>query len=143
MKTLTAEKIHISFAVDGLKVSRTSGMDAEWINISKAYTKDDLPVDLSKIATTEKIKKWKYLQEIAEEISHGDNIKVGLLIGANSTRALEPVQVIASRDGGPHAMKMILVWHIVGPIACINTRNGPLTSNRISLLIIILQWRNK
>ena len=143
MKTLTGEKIHISFAVDGLKVSRTSGMDAEWINISKAYTKDDLPVDLSKIATTEKIKKWKYLQEIAEEISHGDNIKVGLLIAANSTRALEPVQVIASRDRGPHAMKTILVWHIVGPIACINSRNGPLTSNRIPLLIIILQWRNK
>ena len=85
MKTLTGEKIHISYAVDGLKVSRTSGLDTEWINISKVYTKDDLPVDLSKIATTEKIKKWKYLQEIAEEISHSDNIKVGLLICANST----------------------------------------------------------
>ena len=36
MKTLTGEKIHASFAVDGLKVSRTSGLDAEWINILKA-----------------------------------------------------------------------------------------------------------
>ena len=45
VKTLTGERIHTSFAVDGLKVSRTSGLDAEWINIPKAYTKVDLPVD--------------------------------------------------------------------------------------------------
>ena len=45
MKTFTGERIHTSFAVDGLKVSRTSGLDAEWINIPKAYTKVDLPVD--------------------------------------------------------------------------------------------------
>ena len=60
---------YISFAVDGLKVSRTSGLDAEWINIPKAYTKVDIPVDSIEIATPEKMKKWKYLQEISEEIS--------------------------------------------------------------------------
>ena len=69
VKTLTGERIHTSFAVDGLKVSRTSGLDAEWINIPKAYTKVDIPVDSSEIATPEKMKKWKYLQEISEEIS--------------------------------------------------------------------------
>ena len=69
VKTLTGERTHTSFAVDGLKVSRTSGLDAEWINIPKAYTKVDIPVDSSEIATPEKMKKWKYLQEISEEIS--------------------------------------------------------------------------
>ena len=69
MKTLTGERIDTSFAVDGLKVSRTSGLDAEWINIPKAYTKVDIPVDSIEIATPEKMKKWKYLQEISEEIS--------------------------------------------------------------------------
>ena len=49
VKTLTGEKTHTSFAVDRLKVSRTSGLDAEWINIPKTYyTKDS-----SKIATPE------------------------------------------------------------------------------------------
>ena len=145
VKTLIGEKIHTSFSVDGLKVSRTSGLDPEWINIPKAYTKDNLPVDSSETVTPEKIKKWKYLQKIAEEISHSDDVKVELLIGGNCTRALEPVQVIANRDGGPYAMKTVLGWCIVGPIACINSRNGSLTCNRmaVKLLIIILQWRNK
>ena len=60
-------------------------------------------------------------------------MKVELLIGANCTKALKPVQVIASRDGGPYAMKTVLGRCIVGPIACINSRNGPLTCNRIAV----------
>ena len=119
VKTLTGERIHTSFAVDGLKVSRTSGLDVEWINIPKV----DLPVDSGEIATPEKIKKWNYLQEVSE-INQGDDVKVEPLIGANCPRALEPVQVIASRDGGPYAMKTVLGWCIVGPIAQINSRNG-------------------
>ena len=95
VKTLTGERINTSFAVGRVKVSRISGLDAEWINIPRAYIKDGLPVDSSKIVTTEKIKNWKYSQEISEEISQSDDVKVKLLIGANCTRALEPVQVIA------------------------------------------------
>ena len=51
VKTLTGERINTSFAVDGLKVSRISGFGAEWINVPKAYTKDDLPDNSSKIST--------------------------------------------------------------------------------------------
>ena len=127
VKTLTGERTHTSFPVDGLRVSRTSGLDVEWINIPKAYTNVDLLVDSSEIATPEKIKKWKYLQEISEESSQSDYGKVELLVGANCPRALAPVQVIASRDGGPYAMKTVLGWCIVGPIAQINSRNGSLT----------------
>lgn len=50
-KTLTGEETHISFAVDGLKVSKTSGLDAKWVSVPKDYTKDDLPVHSSQIAT--------------------------------------------------------------------------------------------
>ena len=132
VKTLTGEETYTSFAVDRLQVSRTSGLDAEWINIPKTYTKDDLPVDSSEIATQE-IKKWKYLQDIAEEISRSDGANVELLIGANCTRALDPVQVIASRDGGPYATTTVLRRCIVGPIACINSRNGSVTCNRIAV----------
>ena len=90
-----------------MKVSRTSGLDVDLINIQMAYTKDDLPVDSRKIATQEKIKKWKYLQEISKEISHSYDVKVELLVGANWTRALEPVQVINSRNGVLYAMKTV------------------------------------
>ena len=133
VKTLTGEETYTSLAVDRMQVSRTSGLDAEWINIPKTYTKDDLPVDSSEIATQEKIKKWKYLQDIAEEISHSDGANVELLIGANCTRALKPVHVIAGRDGGPYATTTVLRRCIVGPIACINSRNGSVTCNRIAV----------
>ena len=62
--------------------------------IPKAYTKDDLPFDSSEITMPEKIKKRTYLQEIAEEISHSDEMKVELLTGTNCTRGLEPVHVM-------------------------------------------------
>ena len=39
VKTLTGERIHTSFAVGGLNVSRNSRLDAEWINIPNTYTK--------------------------------------------------------------------------------------------------------
>ena len=133
VKTLTGEETHSSFAIDGLKVSRSSGLSAEWIDIPKAFTKDDLPVDSSEIATAEKIKKWKHLNEIADEINQSDDVNVELLIGANCTRALEPVQVIPSKDGGPYAMKTVLGWCIVGPIACVSSRGGSLVCNRIAV----------
>ena len=39
VKTLTGERIHTSFAVDGLNICRNSRLDAEWINIPNTYTK--------------------------------------------------------------------------------------------------------
>ena len=99
----------------------------------KAYTKGDIQVDPSKTAMSEKIKKQKYLQKVAEDISHSNDVKVELLIGANCTRALKLAQVIASRDGGPYAMKTVKGWYIVGPIAWINSGNGSLACNRMAV----------
>ena len=33
------------------------------------------------------------------------NIEVGMFIGANCMKALEPMEIISSRNGGPHAYK--------------------------------------
>ena len=43
------------------------------------------------IATPSKLKQWKYLEDIMDKICNRD-ISVGLLIGANSTKALEPLK---------------------------------------------------
>ena len=45
---------------------------------------------------------------------------MGLLIGANCTKALEPIDVIPSKNNGPHAIKTRLGGSIVGPV--ISTR---------------------
>ena len=94
--------------MERLKVSRTLSLDTEWIYIPKAYTKVDLPVGFTEVATPEKIKKKKYLHESSKEISQSDDAKVEILIDANCSKALKPVQIIAGRDGGPYAMKKVL-----------------------------------
>ena len=44
------------------------------------------------------------------------NIEIGLIIGANCTKALETEEVIPSKDGGQFACKSLLGWCVVGPL---------------------------
>ena len=46
------------------------------------------------MATPKNIKKWKYLNPITAEIRQNDETDVGMLIGANHMKALEPVEII-------------------------------------------------
>ena len=67
------------------------------------------------IATPDKIKDWKYLEKITDEIIQGKYISIGLFIGGNCFKALEPLEVIPSKDGCPYAFTTLLSWCIVGP----------------------------
>ena len=85
----------------------------EWIELPKAYSKNCLPVEKEEIATPDKIEQWEYLKPISEVTTQMDNIEVGMLIGANCMKcmkALEPMEIISSRNGEPHACKTKLGW---------------------------------
>ena len=103
-----------------------------WIDLLVTYTKEDLPVDDEDVATPEKIRKWKYLERIAGEITQGQGISIGLLIGGNCSKALEPLEVIPSEQGGPYAFKTLLGWCIVGTIGE-TTFDTAVACNRISV----------
>ena len=104
----------------------------EWIEVPKAYSRSFLPVEKEELATPKKIKKWKYLNPITAELTQDDDIEVGMLIGINCMKALEPVEIIASQDRGPYAYKTKLGWCIVGPI--VNNKSGEvLKCNRIAV----------
>ena len=47
-----------------------------------------------------------------------------LLIGANCTKALEPIDVILSKNSRPYAIKTRLGWCIVGPVNGTQSRQG-------------------
>ena len=49
-----------------------------------------------------------------------DDIQVGLLIGDNCMKSLEPTRIIHDESGGPYAYKTRLGWCVVGPIDCIS-----------------------
>ena len=79
------------------------------------YTRKEIPVDLSEVATPLKLKKWHYLDCIAGKIASDDAVSIDVLIGANCTRPLEPINFIASKYGGPYALETVLGWCVVGP----------------------------
>ena len=131
IKTLNGEESQETEAVSGLKVSKSSGQRM-WIDLPVTYTKEDLPVDDEDVATPEKIRKWKYLERIAGEITQGQGISIGLLIGGNCSKALEPLEVIPSVQGCPYAFKTWLGWCIVGTIGE-TTFDATVACNRISV----------
>ena len=76
-----------------------------------------MPVDKKEDATPDKIEEWDYLKTISSEITQIDDVEVGLLIGVNCIKALGPLKVIASNNGGPYGCQTHLGWCIVGPIS--------------------------
>ena len=88
----------------------------EQIELPKAYLKNCLPVEREEIATPVKIERWGYLKPVFKALTQMDNIEVGMLIGANYMKALEPMKIISSRNGGPYAYRTKLRWCILGPI---------------------------
>ena len=123
VKTMNGEVTKSSEALEDLEVVLASNGKAErvWVKLPCTYLQEDLPVDSNEVATIDKIKMWGYLDKIKGEINASDNTELTLLI---SVKALEPRELIASKNGGPYAFRTLLRWCIVGPSTVkINLRN--------------------
>ena len=115
LKTLHGERTERCIAVDKLIV--TSIQHNYSMQLPRVYSQKIIPVDMNDIPSPEKLKRWKYLEPIFNHIlSPTDGKKVSLLIGGNCPKALEPMQVIQSQDGGPYAFRSRLGWCISGPM---------------------------
>ena len=124
IKTLNGEVTNKSSVINGLKVASSRSSSEDWLELPDTYTKKYLPVGKEDVATTSKLKKWGYLERILDKINENDNISIGLLIGANCRKALEPIDVIPSKNSGPYAIKARLGWCIVGPVNGTRSRQG-------------------
>ena len=60
--------------------------------------RDELPVDNDDITKQGQLKQLKYLELVVCQLNLEENVSVGLLIGANCMKALEPIQVLQSRN---------------------------------------------
>ena len=129
IKTLNGEDTQESEAISGLKVSKSIGKPV-WIDLPVTYSKTDLPVGDEDVVTPNKIKEWKYLEEIADEITQTENISIGILIGGNCSKALEPKEMIPSKNGGPYVFRTLLGWCIVGPVGA---SGNDVTCNRVAV----------
>ena len=131
IKTLNVEDTQESEGISGLKVIKSTGKPV-WTDLQVTYAKTDLPVGDENVVTLNKIKEWKYLEKIADEITQTENNSIGVLIGGNYSRALEPLEVIPSKNGGPYAFRTLLGWCIVGPVGA-GGNDASVACNRVAV----------
>ena len=105
IKALNGEVTNKSSVISGMKVASSRDGSEDWLELPDTYTKKYLPVGKEDVATPSKLKNWGHLERILDEINEDDNIFVGLLIGANCTKVLEPIDVIPSKNNGRYAIK--------------------------------------
>ena len=107
LKTLHGKKTKSTMVVEGIQVNGMRG-DGSLLTCAKLYARREIPVDKQEIVAPAKIKEWKYLSPLSNKIVQKDDVQVGLLIGANYIKALQPTKIILSEDGVPYASETIL-----------------------------------
>ena len=131
IKTINGEHTSSSMTIEDLQVVNINQVKGRWTDFPKTYTKPDFPVDNADITQLSQLKQWKYLDHITNQLNLEDNLPVGLLIGANCVKALEPLEILQSRNKGPYAFKTRLGWCIVGPVS--QNNKNTVSCNRIAV----------
>ncbi|XP_028407167.1 uncharacterized protein LOC114529553 [Dendronephthya gigantea] len=83
------------------------------VDLPKVYSTKSLPIRAECIGRQEDIERWPYLKGIT--IRHID-ADVGLLIGSDVPKMLQPEEVRMSKNGGPFATKTLFGWVLNGPL---------------------------
>ena len=79
------------------------------IELPTSYTKEYLKCHGEEVPTPCRIKEWDHLQTISDKLLDYDSrLSLGLIIGANCPKILEPQEVIPSMDDGSYASRSIL-----------------------------------
>ncbi|KAL4008074.1 hypothetical protein ACER0C_001926 [Sarotherodon galilaeus] len=111
LRTMGKEATISTHVIIGLEVS---GLDEDnFLNIPQVFTQAEIPVTKENIPQQSDVDRWPYLKEVQLKQING---KIGMLIGTNVPKALEPWKVINSEGNGPYAVKTALGWTINGPL---------------------------
>ena len=92
-------------------------------------------MDQNEISTTEYLKQWPHLHEIADDIPEFDgDVPIGILIGVNSPTAFRSIKVVKRANNDPFAQKTSLGWCIMGPISKYKHSSKVVRCNRIAVV---------
>ena len=139
LRTMGQEKLVGSCIVSDLEVA---GLESDlYCDLPVVFTQKIMPVCRSNIAREQDLVRWPYLRgvhlpEIDADIEH--------LISLNAPRALEPIKVIPSEEGGPYAVKMLLGWTVNGPMSGEADLEPPsISANCISVVRLDELWKQQ
>ncbi len=134
MKTMSGVSYTPAKVVKGLTVSSYSGEFPT--QLPKCFTRDHISVDVSQIPHADVLSCWHHLEEAKNEMPPFlTDVPVGLLIGSNCPKVLQPLKVIPSSGNGPFAVKHLHGWTISGPVWVSKSDEGVCTThcNRINV----------
>ena len=132
VKTVNGPVLLDTKVLSGLIVSDINGSNS--IQLGKAYTKDNIAAVEEDVPVPELARRWTHLECIQAELPPRlPGAKVGLLIGSNCPKALEPVEIVASENGGPFAVKTFAGWAIVGPLHMCNKEHSTVSCSRVAV----------
>ena len=109
MHTIAGDDVMDTKKLNGIEIMSLDGEHT--IELPDVYTRKFIPADVKNFPVTEDLNKWPYVYEVNLTEIDGE---VGLLMGNNVSRALEPWKVVHSEEGGPFACKTLLGWTIHG-----------------------------
>ena len=111
LRTMNKQQVVKTSVACGLEIS---GLESgKFFELPDAYTRKEIPVKKESIPSEMDVEQWSYLREVKLPQIDAD---IGLLIGSNVPKALEPLMVISSQDNGPYAIKTALGWTVNGPL---------------------------
>ena len=100
LRTMGHQKIVGTTILTGLEVS---GMDSnDFIQLPNTLTHNTMPVSRLNIPRQEDVERWSYLRNVK---LHNINADVGLLIGTDASKVMEPWELINSQGEGPYAVR--------------------------------------
>ncbi|PFX13125.1 hypothetical protein AWC38_SpisGene22820 [Stylophora pistillata] len=130
VKTINGTKLHDAQVLNGIAVTDLKGDNT--VQLPKIFTKNDLSTS-ENVLTPALAHRWKHFKGIEAELPPQlPDAKIGLLIGSNCPKALEPIEVLASEDGGPFAIKTFAGWAIVGPLYMCSERHPTVDCHRVA-----------
>ena len=108
LTTMGEQKTVRSYVVTGLEVSSLEVCN--FIELPEIFSQKAIPANKRNIPLQKEVDRWPHLEQV--RIPH-IKTKIGLLIGTNVPKAMEP-EVIRSINDGPYAIRTILGWTVNG-----------------------------
>ena len=115
LRTMHGQSTTNTIAVTGLVVTSINGQTP--IELPKSFTRNAIPVNHSQIPQPHVLSHRLYLQPATDNMpAYMPDLPIGLLIGSNCPKALQPLTVIPSPGDGPFATLYPHGWTINGPL---------------------------
>ena len=135
LETLCGTKSVSTMSVQDLVVScgelHAEKYSAVPLNLPTTFLQESIPLEMNCSSYIDAIERWPHLRKLSGQLQSPKNGHVGLLIGANVPKALEPQEIITGNGNSPYAKRTALGWAIIGP--CGDTGKGSIACHRVGL----------